>query len=161
MEFLDAFVIEDWCRERTIRVDAEKDVLIAEGEYVVESLAYGQAAEPEGQESRVAAHCVRQLHSWDECLLWVTQWGVWPSAEDWPRYYNARGAHGERRSLEAAPAQVFRFDESALLVEFTTLVLENAWDAHIVPVRALRPTGQRILISHDEWVEVRSVRASS
>jgi hypothetical protein len=158
MEFLAAGVIEDWCRERGIRLESDKAVAIAASEHIVESLAYDQAAEPQGQESRVAAHCVRRLHSWDECMLWVTEWGVWPSSEDWPKYYDARGAHGERRSIDVAPAQVFRFDEAALLVEFTTLVLENAWDAHMIPVMALRPTGQRVLISHDEWVEIRSAR---
>jgi hypothetical protein len=161
MEFLDRWVIADWCRERGIRVEGENDVAIASSEDIVESLAYGQAADPEGQEFEVASHCVRRLHSWDECLFWITQWGVWPSSENWPKYYTARGAHGERRSLDAAPAQVFRPDEAALLIEFTTLVLENAWDAHMIPVTALRPTGQRVLISHDEWLEIRGARQPS
>jgi hypothetical protein len=48
-------------------------------------------------------------HGWsfDECLVWVTAWGIWGSGEDWPAFYAWRGAQNEQRSLEKAPGHRF------------------------------------------------------
>jgi hypothetical protein len=100
--------------------------------------------------------CVRSLRSWDECLLWVTSWGIWPSSENWPAYYQARGAEGERRSLEVAPGHLFAAVEAELLKGFLRLVLENAWDAHVLPAREGRRNGTYAFACHDEWVEIRA-----
>jgi hypothetical protein len=56
---------------------------------------------------------------------------VWPSSEDWPAFYAWRGALGERRSLEKAPAHRFVSGEVELLGELLTLAMENAWDADV------------------------------
>ena len=80
-------------------------------------------------------------------------WGVWPSSEDWPCYYAARGARGERRSLHEAPGHWFGPDEGAALTEFLTLAMENGWDAFVLTAREGR-IGRLAQVSHDEWVEV-------
>ena len=100
----------------------------------------------------MAAACVRAIGRWDECLLWIQTWGVWPSGEDWPAYYALRGDQGERRSLDTAPGHLFETGEHALFSHFVTLVMENAWDADIIVV----PKIMRIHIDHDELVELRS-----
>ena len=112
--------------------------------------------ERSGREPAVAAAAVRALGAWDECLAWLTGWGVWASGEDWPRFYAWRGAHGERRSLEAAPGHLFAAGEAAELEGLLTHILENGWDATLLPARGGAPTDRRVVASHDEWIDVRS-----
>jgi hypothetical protein len=109
-----------------------------------------------GREWAVAAACVQALGRWDECLLWVRGWGVWPSSEDWPAYYALRGARGERRSLEKAPGHLFTPAEQELLATFLTQVMQNGWDAEVLPVGSKPPATKRVHVSHDEWLEIRS-----
>jgi hypothetical protein len=45
------------------------------------------------------------LEPFDECLLWVTLWGVWGSSENLHLFYRLRESYGERRQLAAAPGQ--------------------------------------------------------
>ena len=40
-----------------------------------------------GREGTAAAELVTGLGSWEECLVWITGWGVWPSGENWPQFY--------------------------------------------------------------------------
>lgn len=107
-----------------------------------------------GREAEVAATCAEMLGRWDECLLWVIGWGVWPSSEDWPRYYAERGARGERRSLEEAPGHLFQDGEGAILADFLTQVLENAWDAYVLPAVSGGSADARAVVSHDEFVDI-------
>ena len=86
-----------------------------------------------GRELTVAAAAVRALGAWDACLAWVTEWSVCPSGEDWPQFYAWRGRHGERRSLEAAPGHQFGAGEARELETLLRLVLENGWDATVLP----------------------------
>lgn len=68
----------------------------------------------------------------------------------------AGGAHGERRSLDVAPGHLLRAEEAADLVELLTQILENGWDATLLPARGGVATDRRVVTSHDEWIEVRS-----
>jgi hypothetical protein len=157
MDFLEQLQIRAWCVDRGFEVSRTGELLTDPGEAVLERRMYGQQIDPQGQESQVAAWCVGALGHWDECLLWVTLWGAWPSSENWPAYYRTRGIQGERRSLQIAPGHLFASTEAELLWQFVLLVLENAWDAHILPARAGKRVGKRVFVSHDEWVEVRTL----
>lgn len=110
-----------------------------------------------GREHTAAVDLVAGLGSWDECLVWIRLWGVWPSSEDWPRFYAWRGGVGERRSLQVAPGHRFDSREAGLLTELLTLIMENAWDADILCSRGGRADGLRGKISHDEWYEILDV----
>jgi hypothetical protein len=106
-----------------------------------------------GQEGTAVADLIHGLGPWDECLVCVTLWGVWASGEDWPQFYAWRGRLGERRSLDVAPGHRFVRDETALLGELLTLIMENAWDADILCAEGGTATRTRAKISHDEWYE--------
>jgi hypothetical protein len=158
---LDVTLIVAWCRERGVLLtdDADAHGLIGPAddptlEHRVR-LQYAGGARS-GQEGAFAAAGVRALRSWDECLVWITGWGIWPSGEDWPQFYAWRGQHGERRSLDAAPGHRFLADEARELEILLQLVLENAWDATAVPASNRAAMDQRVVISHDEWIELRS-----
>jgi len=107
-----------------------------------------------GREQAAAKELIHHLGIWNECLVWITARGVWPSSEDWPKFYAWRGSFGERRSLNTAPGHLFEQRERQLLEELLTFIMENAWDANIlcsVGGRADKILGK---ISHDEWFEV-------
>ena len=107
-----------------------------------------------GREGTAAAELVTGLGSWEECLVWITGWGVWPSGENWPQFYAWRGTFAEPRSLDIAPGHRFGRDEAARLTELLTLIMANAWDADVLCSRQGRADGLRGRISHDEWYEL-------
>lgn len=125
MRFLALNEVSAWCAERGIALaDGGRPSPDPALSYRTrERYAQGRRS---GREAAVAAACVHALGVWEECLLWVVGWGVWPSSEDWPRYYAARGARGERRSLHEAPGHWFGPDEGAALTEFLTLAWRTA-----------------------------------
>jgi hypothetical protein len=162
MDALEDIVIWDWCREHGVALAGDQagwgePVRLAEDSTLVHcSTVYYAEGKRSGREPAVAAAAVRALGAWDECLVWLTEWGVWPSSEDWPRFYAWRGAQGERRSLEAAPGHRFLAAETSELQELLTQILENGWDATLLPAQDGAVTDRRIVTSHDEWIEVRS-----
>jgi len=106
------------------------------------------------RENASAQDLIANLGSWDECLVWIRSWGIWPSGEDGPRFYAWRGALGERRSLETAPGHRFDRADTALLTELLALIMENGWDAEVLCSQGGRADRTRARISHDEWYEV-------
>jgi hypothetical protein len=93
------------------------------------------------------------LGRWDECLVWPTDWDIWESDEDWPEFYAARAARGERHSLAAKPGHLFGVGELDDLRLFLGMVIQNGWDAHVLPLS--KGSGERRLrCSHDGWVEL-------
>ena len=107
-----------------------------------------------GDERSAVEDLIKRLGPWEECLVLITEWGVWPSGEDWPAFYAWRGALGERRSIEVASGHRFDHDEADLLLQLLTMITQNAWDADILWSKDGRATGTRGKISHDEWYEV-------
>jgi hypothetical protein len=152
MHFIELDEIREWTQERGIDLASEERVQLS-GTPLLLSRPFGQAVDSRGQEEIVATACVESIGEWDECLLWVQEWGVWPSSENWPAYYQERGQQGERRSLEKAPGHVFGLGETHMLTQFLRLVLENAWEAQVVFLLGGRAIA-RAHVSHDEWVDV-------
>ena len=151
MRFIEINEIWEWCRDRGIAL-TEDGALLDDPTLTHHKRAMYAKGRRSGQESTVAAECLRALGRWDECLLWVRGWGVWGSGEDWPAYYGLRGAQDEHRSLDKAPGHLFGTGDQDLFVVFLTQVMENAWDADVLVV----PKIKRIHVSHDEWLELRS-----
>jgi hypothetical protein len=86
----------------------------------------------------------------DQCVMWVTGWGIWESSENWHLYYRLRQAYGDSRLLEDAPGHLFLPYERADLATFIQIGLMNGWDLHLLPAG-----GQgRAFASHDGWVEL-------
>jgi hypothetical protein len=153
MQFLEDNQIAEWYSEHGL---THSNVAVGA---VVMKLFFGQSVEPPGQESEIAAAAVEALGPWEECLLWIKLWSIWPSSEDWPKYYAERGAQGERRSLEIAPGHLFIADEQRLLLRFLQVVLENAWEAEAYPITGGILNGRRLFVSHDEFIEITSFRS--
>jgi len=153
MTFLAINEVWDWCRRHGIGLDADRRLprLAAGPDNVFFEFGDGQAVDHQ-EAVRVGKRCLDSIVPWDECLLWVTDWGVWPSSEDWPAYYAARGSRGERRSLQDAPGHLFDISQLSEMEDFLTFVIEHGWDAELLTA-SNGTASRRLFISHDGWVQ--------
>ena len=137
---------QGWCAERGFR-------LTNEGEPIIDKRAHGVtvslSAISWSRLTYLSRFIASYLEPFDECLLWVTLWGVWNSSENLHLYYRVRESHGERRQLEDAPGHLFLKHESVDLATFIQMALLFGWDFYLLP----RPTYHSAFVSHDEFVK--------
>jgi hypothetical protein len=158
MRFLCHTLTWDWCREHAVPLLNDEEGAsgaprLADDPRALRRARHVHAAAGKRAEAETLARAaVDALGVWDQCLLWTTDWDVWPNEEDWPRYYAWRGAHGERRSVGEAPGHVFAHGEEPALAWLLAYVIECGWDASVVRVLGGAPTGIRLHASHDEWL---------
>jgi hypothetical protein len=89
-----------------------------------------------------------------EYLVWLGEWGVWPSSQHLPLVTTLRLAHGERRPLIEAPGFLATPPELDDALSFFLVALLFVWDCHVFST-----SGQEALfVSHDEngWFGARS-----
>lgn len=149
----------EWCREHGVHLDEAGDgppAVKPDPALVHRSRIVFAPGGPVGHEPAVAAAILQALGTWDECLLWITRWGVWPASEDWPRYYALRGEHGVRLSIDDAPGHLLSPREPEHTADLLLQVLNNGWDAAIFPAHGGRALPVRIHLSHDGWVRLSS-----
>ena len=89
------------------------------------------------------------LRPWTRCLLWITEWGIWESSENWHLYYRLRQSYEDRRLIEEAPAHMFFDYEANDLISFLQIGLASGWDISLLS----QDRYSHVFISHDEWVE--------
>ena len=97
----------------------------------------------------LAQTVVRSLEYFDECLLWVTQTGVWMSNENLHLYYRLRQSYGDSFLVHEKPAALFLRHEEVDLVSFIHLGLLFGWDMYLVSSHDYG----RVFISHDGWIQ--------
>ena len=152
MECLEISQICEWAKQRGLITGEDFSVGLPTLPSKYEAVyAHGSRS---GSERAAAEELVCGLGAWDECLVWIRAWGVWPSGEDWPMFYAWRGASRERRSIETAPGHRFEADERVQLTELITLVMQNAWDADLLCSVNGRADVVRAHLSHDEWFQI-------
>jgi len=105
----------------------------------------------------ISGFLASHLQPFDECLLWVTQWGVWPSSENYHLFYRLRESYREHRSLPNAPGHLFLKHETADLTSFLELALLCGWDFYLLPA----PTYAAVFVSHDEFVVINTDAADA
>jgi hypothetical protein len=83
-------------------------------------------------------------------LLWITEWGVWPTSENWHLYYKLRQTCGDLRLLHEAPGHLFLNHETEDLASFLQLCMLNGWGGYVVS-----QSGQHMdsFFSHDEYID--------
>ena len=156
MRFLAFNECQEWCAERGVLLNAQglpapdSEALHEARLTYVDEPGHGTMVRPE-----TFAATLEALGPWDECLLWITLWGIWPSTEDWPHYYLRRGDLGERRSLEEAPGHLALGNERVRFTEFLNIVMAHAWEGYALAARG-RVVTARAFVSHDEWVALSS-----
>lgn len=82
-------------------------------------------------------------------LVWIDEWGIWPSSVHMELFDGYRCGHGEERSLGEAPFHLFAPEDGDELISVLSLALFFVWGAQIVDL----DRSVRIRISHDEWID--------
>lgn len=106
-------------------------------------------------EIALARKFVSWLGEYRDCEFWISEFGIWPSREDWNLYTRLRNSYGDSRELFEAPAHLFGAQESEDLATFLSIAIQFGWGGHIVP----DPPGTCFFLSHDGWVHVSSMEA--
>ena len=80
-----------------------------------------------------AAQCIAQWVAYREpVLLWVTDWSICPSSENWHLYYKLRQSYGDHRLIHEAPGHLFLGCETEDLASFVHLAMLHGWDAYLL-----------------------------
>ncbi len=82
-------------------------------------------------------------------LLWITEWGIWPSSENWHLYYELRQSYGDTRLLHEAPGHLFLGHESEDLASFLQISMLNGWGGYILT----QADYVNAFFSHDEYID--------
>jgi hypothetical protein len=97
------------------------------------------------------SRCVESaLQPRESCLVWISDWGIFPSNENQHLYYRLRQSYGDHRLLHEAPGHLCLQYEAAEVVTLVHLCILHGWDVHLVPAVGYA----RAFVSHDEWVEI-------
>jgi hypothetical protein len=82
-------------------------------------------------------------------LLWITEWGIWPSSENSHLYYKLRQMYGDPRLLQEAPGHLFLEHEAEDLATFLQIAMLNGWGGYIL----VHAGDVNAFFSHDEYIE--------
>ncbi|MGA2371351.1 MAG: hypothetical protein ACLPPV_24105 [Candidatus Korobacteraceae bacterium] len=82
-------------------------------------------------------------------LLWITEWGIWSSGENWHLYYKLRYSYGDTRLLHEAPGHLFLEHESEDLASFLQIAMLNGWGGYILT----QANYVNAFFSHDEYIK--------
>jgi hypothetical protein len=82
-------------------------------------------------------------------LLWITEWGIWPSSENWHLYYKLRQSHGDQRLLHEAPGHLFLEYEAEDLSSFLQVSMSNGWGGYVLT----EANYVNAFFSHDEFID--------
>jgi hypothetical protein len=81
-----------------------------------------------------------------EVLVWVTDWGVWPSGEHPPLAEAARRGFGAERPMHETPGHLARPGEDDAGLGVLCMAVLFLWDCWVLPADE-RPA---VFVSHDE-----------
>ncbi len=90
------------------------------------------------------------------CLLWVSEFGTFPSSENLHLYYRLRQSYGDQGLLDKSPGHLFMPYEGADFASFLQVGIINGWEMHAFPELAYGgPDMARAVIAHDnEWIAI-------
>jgi hypothetical protein len=82
-------------------------------------------------------------------LLWLTEWGIWPSSENWHLYYRLRHSYADQHLLNEAPGHLFLEHEAEDLASFLQVAILNGWGGYVLPAANY----VNAFFSHDEYID--------
>ena len=82
-----------------------------------------------------------------EVLLWITDYGVWPSGEHRPLAESARRGLGARSALQDTPGHLIHLGEDDGGLTIVCLAILFLWDCWILPSAGSKAA----YLSHDEY----------
>jgi len=140
MDFLSKSDAQKWCIENKIPLDEELYPNLEQAEeFVIPSDA--------GKRVALVRRHLATFDSCDEVLIWISQWGVWPSGERMHIFYQFRKSYGENRMLKEAPAHLVKSKEIEDGISIVTLAVLFLWDCYILT----KDNQKFCFYSHDEY----------
>lgn len=140
MQFLTQQKCEDWLAQpKRVRPDQDKSLSRERFEYPNEAYRFFPVAS-------AIAHSITYRQP---TLLWVTEWGIWPSSENWQLYYKLRQTYGDLQLLHDAPGHLFLEYEAEDLSTFLQLAMLNGWGGYILT----EANYVNAFFSHDEYID--------
>jgi hypothetical protein len=82
-------------------------------------------------------------------LLWVTEWGIWSSCENWHLYYKLRHSYSDQRLLDEAPGHLCLGHETEDLASFLQVAMHNGWGGYVLT----HADYANAFFSHDEFID--------
>lgn len=140
MQFFTRQQCEEWLAQRTrVRPDQDVSLCAERFEYPKETYRFFPI-------SRGIALSITYRQP---TLLWITEWGIWPSSENWQLYYRLRQTYGDSRLLQDAPGHLFLEHEAEDLGTFLQLAMLSGWGGYILT----EANFVNVFFSHDEYMD--------
>ena len=103
-----------------------------------------------GEKTALSRKLISYLDTDDEMLLWINEWGIWPSSENINLFDGFRRSLGEYSSLKEKPGHIFSRSDIETIESLLSMVLYFFWGAILIS-----STGNIIVkISHDEIIDI-------
>jgi hypothetical protein len=139
MRFYTKDECEEWLRGKD-RVRPDQTAGIA-----VERIGYP----PEPHKFFCLAHWIATSMTYRmPTLLWITEWSIWPSSENWHLYYRLRQGYGDRTLLHETPGHLFLEHEAEDLASFLQIAMLNGWGGYVLT----HANYMNAFFSHDEYI---------
>ncbi len=140
MRFYSPEECEEWLRaQQRCKPDVQPEVR-------VERVVY--PAEP--YRIFFVAHWIAQTLTYQKpTLLRVTEWGIWPSSENWHLYYKLRQTYADQRLLHEAPGHLFLEHETGDLASFLQIAMLNGWGGYMLT----EADYVNMFFSHEEYLD--------
>ena len=109
-----------------------------------------QTPRDSGKKSALVKSILTWVPSNGQCLLLLTNWGVWPSCENAELFERVRASIGPAEPIQESPGQLLTLTARGAIECLLDVCLFNYWDC------VLAHETHRFLIrfSHDECVEI-------
>lgn len=145
------FLPKHECEKFAETAGISKNVLSA----VASDSAFAHAIHVDLQNERhrsyyLATEFISLLGQYHELLVWVVEFGIWPSSENRHMYYQLRRSYGDSGKLNEAAGHLFDAQEREACITFLHLALEFGWGVYIIS----KPLNRWIFASHDGWARV-------
>ena len=147
MRFYTTSECEEWCQKFGVPLDEQRRP--------TRELVYRHRLRCDFPSSHTQllwfSSCIESsLQPRDTCLLWVTDFDIFPSSENHHLYYRLRQSYGDLRLLNEAPGHLCLKHETPEVVTLVQLSILFGWDVHLIPTVGYG----RAFVCHDEWVEI-------
>lgn len=147
MKFVDRVDSIQWLSSRGLS-DGEGNVLSSK----FAKKAWYLVPEDSGAKTIIARALALQFKQFGEGLLWIDEYLVWPSAENWPLFDGYRRSLGEGRPLWERQGHIFTPSDNDALFALLSMTLYFVMGAKLAP-----SSGELLIrISHDEYIDVYS-----
>ena len=146
MRFLTYSECAAWCEQR--HYPTVGSVVGPEAHQYPEGFTFAKFSLPVDSGAKVAfaRFLYSQLNPAPELLLWISDWGVWPSSQHMPLFTRFREAFKESRPLIKLPGHLVLPDNSEDTISILIVSLCFFWSCHVITASGR----DAIFVSHDE-----------